>query len=69
MSDQEKKIYLVVSRKYDGYFAERVRLECTIEEAKSVGKLMLHSKAIKFEIYDGKEHTGDFRNKPVYIGD
>ena len=65
-----EKIYLVVSRKYDGYFAERVKLNCTLDEAKEVGKKMLHSKAIKYEIYeDGKEYNGDFRNKPVFISE
>jgi len=63
-----EKIYLVVSRKYDGSFAERVRVNCTVEEAKNVGKLMLHTKAIKYEIYeDGKDYMGDFRIKPIYV--
>ena len=63
-------IYLIVSRRKDGFMSEKVKLSCTLEEAKSVGKLMLHSNCIKYEIYEeGKEYMGDFRIKPVFIGE
>lgn len=62
------KIWLIVSRRYDGYISEKVKIQGTIETAKSVGELMLHSKAIKYEIYeDGKDYIGDFRAKPAYV--
>jgi hypothetical protein len=62
------KIWLVTSRKRDGYFAERVKIYGTLDQAKFVGELMLHSNSIKYEIYeDGKEYMGDFRNKPIYV--
>ena len=61
------KMWLVISRKLDGYISERVKLFCTLEEAKNVGTLMLHSKCVRFEIYeDAKEYMGDFRMKPIY---
>lgn len=59
---------MIVSRKYDGYMAEKVKIFGTLDQAKFVGELMLHSKCIKYEIYeDGKEYMGDFRNKPIYV--
>lgn len=62
------KIYLIISRRLDGYIAEKVKIFSTLEEAKNVGNLMLHTKAIKYEIYeDGKDYIGDFRTKPIYL--
>lgn len=62
------KIWLVVSRRRDGYFAEKVKIKSTLDEAKFVGELLLHSNSVKYEIYeDGKEYMGDFRVKPIYV--
>lgn len=48
--------------------SEKVKINGTIEQAKYVAELMMHSKAIKYEIYeDGKDYIGDFRVKPVYV--
>lgn len=64
-----EKIYLIVSRRYDGYMSDKVKVNCSLEKAVEVGKLLLHTKAIKYEIYeDGKDYVGDFRVKPVYVG-
>lgn len=47
--------------------AEKVKIFGTIEQAKYVGELMIHTKCIKYEIYeDGKDYVGDYRAKPVY---
>jgi hypothetical protein len=62
------KIWLVVSRRYDGYMSEKVKIYGSLQQAKTVGDMMLHTKAIKYEIYeDGKDYIGDFRVKPVYV--
>lgn len=60
-------LYKIVGRKNDGYMAERVTLECDLDMAILVGKLMRHGNITRFEIYEnGKDYFGDFRAKPVY---